>query len=266
NGGVPYPVIEKVNGDIPDLLDSNVLNKLITLIKRTEIQPSIVITNVNDLKLAEIVTKLKVDDLSVFPESDFRIERVSETPLPTKYYENTRFYTYRILPGYYEYYALVFGNIPKDKAVDIRIHAECFTGDFLGSLKCDCGPQLQKALKMFGDQESGILIYLRQEGRNIGLLNKMRAYHLQHKGMDTVDANLALGFDIDERDYTATALMLKDLGVTSIAMLTNNPKKIDAMKKHGIKVTKRVAHYTETQKHNENYIQTKQTKIGHLPS
>lgn len=257
-----------ISGKIPEKM-AQYADSLLNIAKETELLPRLIVTEAYDKALKKLVTHISADDLVEADKKNFSLQHISTAPLPTRYSENVTLHTYRVIPGYYEYYALVFGDASGgesgDKSVDIRLHAECFTGDLLGSLKCDCGPQLHKALKHFGDQNSGILIYLRQEGRNIGLLNKMRAYQLQAKGKDTVDANLALGFHVDERDYNASALILKDLGVKSVSMLTNNKSKIDGLKAHGIQVEKRIAHYTETQKHNHNYIQTKQNKIGHLP-
>ena len=237
---------------------------LLALVKRAELKPALRITNVTDEKLLGCISYLTPDDLTILMPAEFQIERLIETSLPSKYSENMRLFAYRIIPGFYEYYALVFGNIKTDDIIDVRLHAECLTGDLLGSLKCDCGPQLEKALSVFGKQESGILIYLRQEGRNIGLLNKMRAYHLQNQGLDTVDANLALGFHLDERDYGASALILKDLGVSKVRLFTNNPEKIDGLERYGIIVTDRMSHNTQSQKHNENYLATKKNRIGHL--
>ena len=251
-------------GDAPEPI-RKYAEPLLKIAKQTELLPKLIVTNIIDSELKNIVTVLEAKHFADIEDNKFELQHITSTPLPTKYSENVTLHTYRAIPGYYEYYALVFGEIPQDKAVDIRLHAECFTGDLLGSLKCDCVPQLHKALRHFGAQNEGILIYLRQEGRNIGLLNKMRAYKLQSEGQDTVDANLALGFHIDERDYNVSALILKDLGVKSVAMLTNNKTKINGMTAHGIQVEKRIAHYTQTQKHNHSYIQTKQNKIGHLP-
>lgn len=253
-----------VSGNIPKDLEAHSL-PLLKIAKETELLPRLTITETCDEGLKRIITHITPQDLEIKNKNNYTLQRIASSPLPTQYSEKVVLHTYRVIPGYYEYYAMVFGDIAVDKSVDIRLHAECFTGDLLGSLKCDCGPQLHKALKYFGEKESGILIYLRQEGRNIGLLNKMRAYELQAKGIDTVDANLALGFHVDERDYNASALILKDLGVKSVSMLTNNKNKIDALKAHGIVVEKRIAHYTPEQKHNHNYIKTKQNKIGHLP-
>lgn len=139
-----------------------------------------------------------------------------------------------------EHLALVFGKLDLQKAVLVRIHSECFTGDVLGSLRCDCGPQLDQAMQQVAQAGAGVIIYLRQEGRGIGLLDKLRAYNLQDEGYDTVDANLMLGHQADARDYTVAAHMLQDLGVTAVRLLTNNPGKIEGLERLGISVVERV--------------------------
>ncbi|MCY7340089.1 MAG: GTP cyclohydrolase II [Sphingomonas bacterium] len=146
----------------------------------------------------------------------------------------------------------------------VRLHSECLTGDVFGSLKCDCGPQLKQALNLIGAAGGGVLLYLRQEGRGIGLANKLRAYALQDRGLDTVDANARLGFADDERDYRMAAAMLRALGIDRVRLLTNNPNKVAGLEHEGIAVAERVAHHMPTNPHNADYIATKQTKSGHL--
>nr|WP_294851532.1 GTP cyclohydrolase II [uncultured Sphingomonas sp.] len=146
----------------------------------------------------------------------------------------------------------------------IRLHSECLTGDVFGSLKCDCGPQLKQALRIIGEEGGGILLYLRQEGRGIGLANKLRAYALQDRGFDTVDANRRLGFADDERDYAMAAAMFRALGVDEVRLLTNNPNKVAGLEAEGIDVVERVAHHMPTNPHNADYIATKKNRSGHL--
>jgi GTP cyclohydrolase II len=145
-----------------------------------------------------------------------------------------------------------------------RVHSECFTGDLLGSLRCDCGPQLQAALRLMGAAGHGVLLYLAHEGRGIGLINKLRAYQLQDQGLDTLDANQQLGFEPDERTYRAAAVMLRHLGIGRIRLLTNNPVKVDALKREGIDVVERVAHAMAPNRHNHVYLATKARRAGHL--
>ncbi|AWA06275.1 GTP cyclohydrolase II [Aeromonas hydrophila] len=160
--------------------------------------------------------------------------------------------------------ALVMGDITGDEPVLGRIHSECLTGDALFSLRCDCGFQLQAALENIAKAGRGVLLYVRQEGRGIGLLNKIRAYHLQDQGADTVEANVALGFAADMRDYTICADMLKQLEVKSLKLMTNNPRKMKAMESFGIPVTERVPLQEGRNPHNEFYLSTKANKLDHM--
>jgi GTP cyclohydrolase II len=162
-----------------------------------------------------------------------------------------------------EHVALVVGAFG-GKPPLIRLHSECLTGDVFGSLKCDCGPQLKEALRILGEAGGGVLLYLRQEGRGIGLANKLRAYALQDRGLDTVDANRRLGFSDDERNYGMAAAMLRALGIDQVRLLTNNPNKVAGLESEGIGVVERVAHHMPTNPHNADYIATKKKRSGHL--
>jgi len=163
-----------------------------------------------------------------------------------------------------EHLALVHGDILGASHVLTRLHSECLTGDALGSLRCDCRDQLAVALERIAHEPAGVLLYLRQEGRGIGLRNKLRAYELQDRGLDTVDANVALGFRDDERDYAIAAHMLASLTVRSVRLLTNNPRKVEALGQHGICVTERVPHEMPANEHNRFYLETKAARSGHL--
>jgi GTP cyclohydrolase II len=163
-----------------------------------------------------------------------------------------------------EHVAITKGDVIGASDVPVRLHSECLTGDVMGSLRCDCRDQLEAALKKIGRMERGMLLYLRQEGRGIGLINKIRAYSLQDEGLDTVEANLALGFRDDERDYAVAAHMLMSLKIESVQLMTNNPKKINQLTQYGIKVTKRIPHIIEPNEHNRFYLETKAAKSGHL--
>ena len=162
-----------------------------------------------------------------------------------------------------EHVALVVGAFG-GKPPLVRLHSECLTGDVFGSLKCDCGPQLKESLRILGTAGGGVLLYLRQEGRGIGLANKLRAYALQDRGLDTVDANRRLGFADDERDYGMAAAMLRALGIDKVRLLTNNPNKVAGLEGEGIEVVERVAHHMPTNPHNADYIATKKKRSGHL--
>jgi len=163
-----------------------------------------------------------------------------------------------------EHVAITKGDVIGASDVPVRVHSECLTGDAIGSLRCDCRDQLEAALIAIGKMERGIVLYLRQEGRGIGLTNKVRAYSLQDDGLDTVEANLALGFRDDERDYAVAAHMLMSLKVESIKLMTNNPKKIAQLTQYGINVTDRIPHIMQPNDHNRFYLETKATKSGHL--
>jgi GTP cyclohydrolase II len=162
-----------------------------------------------------------------------------------------------------EHVAMVHGDVMGADDVPTRLHSECLTGDVMGSLRCDCRDQLEAALRDLGARERGLLLYLRQEGRGIGLVNKVRAYALQDGGLDTVDANLALGFRDDERDYAIAAHMLASLNVGSIRLMTNNPDKIKQLAQHGIRVTARIPHIMRPNEHNRFYLETKAARSGH---
>jgi len=163
-----------------------------------------------------------------------------------------------------EHLVLIFGEVTTCQDILVRVHSECFTGDVLGSLRCDCGAQLHHAMQLIAEEGAGILIYLRQEGRGIGMLDKLRAYNLQDMGYDTVDANLMLGHKADERDYTIAALVLRDLGVPSVRLLTNNPLKIESLQALGVSVTGRVPLPPHITTHNASYLRTKVLRMRHL--
>lgn len=163
-----------------------------------------------------------------------------------------------------EHVAIVKGDVIGAENVPVRLHSECLTGDALGSLRCDCRDQLEASLKKIGAMETGMVLYLRQEGRGIGLTNKIRAYSLQDAGLDTVEANHALGFQDDERDYAVAAHMIHSLKVQSIQLMTNNPKKINQLTQHGVRVNTRIPHILPPNEHNRFYLETKAAKSGHL--
>jgi GTP cyclohydrolase II len=163
-----------------------------------------------------------------------------------------------------EHVAITRGNVIGAHDVPVRLHSECLTGDALGSLRCDCRDQLEASLKAIGQMEKGMVLYLRQEGRGIGLINKVRAYSLQDQGLDTVEANHALGFRDDERDYAVAAQMLQALKINSVQLMTNNPRKINQLTQNGIKVNGRIPHVMEPNEHNRFYLETKAVKSGHM--
>lgn len=184
--------------------------------------------------------------------------------LPMDVSEQGRLHIFRPDDGGEEHYAIEIGRPDRAKPVLARLHSACFTGDLMGSLKCDCGPQLRSAMAQMGAEGHGVLLYLNQEGRGIGLANKMRAYSLQDQGFDTVEANHRLGFEDDERDFRLGSDILKSMGFSAVRLLTNNPRKVEMMTASGIKVAERVALKVGENRHNSSYLATKAAKSGHL--
>jgi len=190
------------------------------------------------------------------------VHQVAQAKLPTKYGEFTAI-AYRSTIDPDEHVALIMGDISGDEPVLVRVHSECLTGDVLGSLRCDCGQQIAMAMQSIAAERRGVFLYMRQEGRGIGLHNKLRAYALQDQGMDTVEANKALGFGVDLRDYGIGAQILADLGLRHIRLLTNNPKKVVGLEGYGLKVVETVPIIAPATPHNVSYLKTKEKKLGH---
>jgi len=191
------------------------------------------------------------------------VQKVAEAKLPTKFGGFIAM-AYKSNVDATEHVALVKGDISGDESVLVRVHSECLTGDVFGSLRCDCGGQIKLAMQSIAEEGKGVFLYMRQEGRGIGLHNKLRAYALQDQGMDTVEANVALGFDPDLRDYGVGAQILADLGLHNIRLLTNNPKKVVGLESYGLKIVKIVPLIAPSNPYNIHYLETKQKKLGHL--
>ncbi len=219
-------------------------------------------------ELKEIAKKFDLKIISIEDLIKYRLEQESiivrevEVKMPTQY-GDFRLVAYQQTTTGQEHLALIKGTWKKDEPVLVRVHSSCITGDIFGSCRCDCGPQLHKAMELINAEGKGVIVYMNQEGRGIGLLNKLKAYELQEQGMDTVEANLQLGFKMDERDYGVGAQILRELEVGKIRLLTNNPTKRAGLVGYGIEIVENVAIEIESNQHNELYLQTKRDKMGH---
>ena len=191
------------------------------------------------------------------------VKKVEEVNLPTKY-GNFKLHLYEDIFDNNSHLALSLGDFSHEKSTLVRVHSECLTGDVFHSQRCDCGDQLETAMQMISKNKSGVIVYLKQEGRGIGLLHKIKAYRLQEGGLDTVEANEELGFSADLRDYGVGAQILKDLGITNITIMTNNPKKLVGLEGHGLNIVSRIPIKIKPNQNNKEYLKTKKSKLGHI--
>jgi len=245
----------------------------VTLTKLARLLPAAVTAPIEAVGAEDLALWSSRHDLMLIDSGDvFQYERtaarslkaVSDADVPLADAEKARIIAFRPIDGGIEHLAILIGEPNADKPILTRIHSECFTGDLLASLRCDCGDQLRGAIAEIGTAGNGVLLYLAQEGRGIGLVNKLRAYALQDQGFDTMDANEQLGFDADERVFLPAAQMLQQLGFSSVRLMTNNPAKVEGLQACGIAVAERVPHAFPSNEHNETYLRTKMTRGGHL--
>jgi len=247
-----------VAGAAGSLLDA----AAVELCKIANLLPAVVVT-----KAARPATALDAATIMAFrAAAAASLQRITEAKVPLADAAATRFVAFRSRLGGPQHYAILVGSPEAFAAPLCRIHSECFTGDLFGSMRCDCGEQLKGAVQRMDEAGGGILLYMAQEGRGIGLVNKLRAYSLQDAGVDTVDANTHLGFEPDERDFLAAATMLKALGFPAVRLMTNNPDKVEQLARHGVTVEERVEHSFAANHHNRFYLETKARRSGHLIS
>ena len=257
---------------------SAIINHSLNILKKGKLLPCGIYSIINRIDFDEIRNLGEKNNLLVFDINDFNkfdenkksvAEIITRVKLPIQKTTDSEVVVFRLDGDSTEYFCLIIGkarnhSLFKNYVPTVRVHSQCLTGDVFHSLKCDCGEQLDKSLKLMANNNEGILIYLPQEGRNIGLTNKLRAYKLQEDGLDTVEANMTLGFKDDERTYEAAIAILKKLNISKIKLITNNPTKIDDFEHENITVLKRISIKIKTNSFNRNYINTKINKAGHI--
>lgn len=244
----------------------------IKLCKLARLLPAaLVVENISDgtataieIARARNLIAVEADDIFSYDTRDAtELTQLASARIPLEGAEKARMVSFRPRDGGTEHFAIIIGDPSPSKPVLIRIHSECFTGDLIGSLRCDCGQQLRGSIDQINEAGGGMVLYLSQEGRGIGLINKLRAYQLQDQGFDTIDANERLGFEADERMFLPAAEMLKRLGFSQVLLMTNNPEKVAGLEAFGITVVERVPHAFPSNSHNESYLSTKSKRSGH---
>ena len=257
---------------VPEAADG-LAPKAVQLVKFARLLPSVILSRIPYAEMTRLSGWSKSDSLlavdvrlidSLPKMRAQRLVKAVSAQVPLIDSEETRLIAFRPVDGGEEHVAIVIGDPDVTQGVLVRLHSQCLTGDLLGSLRCDCGDQLRGAIKAISEYGGGVVVYLAQEGRDIGLVNKLRAYNLQDLGSDTVEANHQIGFEVDERIYAPAAEILKQLGIKKVKLLTNNPNKIDQLASTGIEVVERVKHAFPPNPHNREYLKTKAAKTGHL--
>lgn len=247
--------------------DASLHRAAILLAKEARLLPAVLVAELKELgdfPALGGLTSIELSKANPVISASSPLHSIVSASLPLSVSEISRLHVFRPEDGADEHYAIEIGRPDRDEPVLARLHSACFTGDLLGSLKCDCGPQLHAALRKMAEEGAGVLLYLNQEGRGIGLANKMRAYSLQNQGFDTVEANHRLGFEDDERDFRIGAGILHELGFDSVRLLTNNPAKVRMMEANGITVVERVPLKVGLNPQNAKYLDTKAKKSGHI--
>lgn len=263
------PTMEQILPDFETTQPPEAAQAALTLAKLARLLPAVVAAPVRPgwASRPEGADLLSVPaaDLLAYPlELASTLHKVAEVAVPLDAARDARLVAFRALDQGIEHLAILVGQPETQEAPLVRLHSECFTGDLLGSLRCDCGPQLQGAIARMGQEGHGAVLYLAQEGRGIGLINKLRAYTLQNQGLDTLDANRALGWEADERNFHIAAAMLESLGISKIRLLTNNPEKVESLVACGLNIVERVPHEFAPNGVNNSYLETKAKRFGHL--
>jgi GTP cyclohydrolase II len=246
--------------------DSEPHRLVLMICKQARLLPAAILVQITSDQAGELpyLHRLPIESIGPCLRKSSPLALVSAAQVPLEVSKTSKVHVFRPDDGGTEHYAIEIGSPKRSDPVLSRLHSACFTGDIIGSLKCDCGPQLQSAMQQIAEEGAGVLLYMNQEGRGIGLANKMRAYALQSQGFDTVEANHRLGFEDDERDFMLGAEILKSLGFSSVRLMTNNPKKVERMNTAGVSVVERVALQVGENPLNTDYLKTKAKKSGHL--
>jgi GTP cyclohydrolase II len=261
----PQPYDDLVRGRVAVSIGAPPAKASVQLVKLARLLPAMLVGRVKTRDPSPDLLCVSAADVLAYPSHEaVSLVRAAEARVPLDEAEDSRIIAFRPPDGGIEHLAILVGRPESAKAPLVRVHSECFTGDLLGSRRCDCGPQLHQAIRRMAAEGAGVLLYMAQEGRGIGLVNKLRAYTLQDSGLDTVDANRALGFGADERSFAAAAAMLRQLNMCCVRLLTNNPHKMAGLAAHGIDIVGRVSHAIAANGENDDYLATKALRFGHL--
>ncbi|MGO1119516.1 GTP cyclohydrolase II [Rhodovibrionaceae bacterium A322] len=257
--------LEDQAGKLPPrvYLTPGAMEAAIALAKSARLLPAMIMVRDDDVARPTLLSVTEKQVVHYRERASQSLTRVADARVPLFDSEHTRIIAFRPADGGREHLAIQVGELREGLPPLIRLHSECYTGDLLGSLRCDCGDQLRGAIQAMASEGSGLLLYLAQEGRNIGLVNKLRAYTMQDRGSDTLDANEILGHEADERLYQPAAEILRHLDVSKVRLLTNNPEKVDGLTSCGVEVVERVPHFFPANGHNETYLKTKAQRFGH---